>query len=206
MTKDPYEVLGVPRNASKEEIRAAYRELVKKYHPDRYQGNPLADLAKEKLQEINEAYDALTKGSAQASYAPNSGAYGAGTGYGSYEQSGYGQAGYGSYAGSSPLYNQIRSEINRNNIASAEQLLINAPTRDAEWFFLSGIVSYRKGYFADGLANIQKAVEMDPSNGEYRQALAQLQSAGGMYRNGGSGDMSASDALFCSLLPLCFCC
>ena len=59
---NPYEVLGVSENASDEEIKKAYKELVKKYHPDKYQDNPLADLAEEKLQEINEAYDILMKG------------------------------------------------------------------------------------------------------------------------------------------------
>jgi len=49
--------LGVDRNASIEDIKKAYRELVKKYHPDRYQDNPLKDLADEKLAEINEAYE-----------------------------------------------------------------------------------------------------------------------------------------------------
>ena len=60
---NPYEVLGVPENASEEEIKKAYKELVKKYHPDKYQDNPLADLAEEKLQEVNEAYDMLMKNS-----------------------------------------------------------------------------------------------------------------------------------------------
>jgi molecular chaperone DnaJ len=58
---NPYEVLGIKPGASEEEIRAAYRELVKKYHPDKYVDNPLADLAEEKMQEINEAYDILVK-------------------------------------------------------------------------------------------------------------------------------------------------
>ncbi|MDS1030276.1 DnaJ domain-containing protein [Bacillota bacterium LX-D] len=58
---DNYEILGVRRGASKEEIQNAYRELVKKYHPDKYRDNPLADLAQEKMKEINEAYNQLLK-------------------------------------------------------------------------------------------------------------------------------------------------
>ena len=54
---DPYSVLGVSPNASDEEIKKAYRELARKYHPDNYQNNPLADLAEEKMKEINEAYE-----------------------------------------------------------------------------------------------------------------------------------------------------
>jgi curved DNA-binding protein CbpA len=57
---DPYAVLGVPRNASQSEIRAAYRALAAKYHPDRHQGNPLNDLAAEKLTELNLAYEILS--------------------------------------------------------------------------------------------------------------------------------------------------
>lgn len=62
--RDPYEVLGVPRGASKEQVKAKYRELAKKYHPDNYIGSPLAETANEKMQEINEAYDAIISGSA----------------------------------------------------------------------------------------------------------------------------------------------
>ena len=58
---DPYIVLGVKPDASDEEIKRAYRELARKYHPDNYQNNPLADLAEEKMKEINEAYDTITK-------------------------------------------------------------------------------------------------------------------------------------------------
>lgn len=58
---DPYSVLGVSPDASDEEIKKAYRELARKYHPDNYQNNPLADLAEEKMKAINEAYDAITK-------------------------------------------------------------------------------------------------------------------------------------------------
>ena len=59
--KDPYEVLGVPESATDEEVKRAYRELARKYHPDNYQNNPLADLAEEKMKEINAAYEEINR-------------------------------------------------------------------------------------------------------------------------------------------------
>ncbi len=183
---NPYEVLGVKPGASEAEIKAAYKELVKKYHPDKYQNNPLADLAEEKLQEINEAYDALTKNRGACGNAQN-----AGSPYGSpYGNNTYGGSYGGSYsggAGSASLYYEIRQTIDRGNLAKAEQMLINAPNRDAEWFFLSGVVAFRKGYFDDGLSNVRQAMDMDPDNFEYQRIYQQMSSRGNLYRNRSNG-------------------
>jgi curved DNA-binding protein CbpA len=59
--RDPYEVLGIPRGASQDDVKKRYRELAGKYHPDKYAGNELADLAQEKMKAINEAYDAIMR-------------------------------------------------------------------------------------------------------------------------------------------------
>ena len=59
--RDPYSVLGISQNASDDEVKKAYRELARKYHPDNYHDNPLADLAQEKMKEINAAYDAIQR-------------------------------------------------------------------------------------------------------------------------------------------------
>ena len=128
--KDPYEVLGVSRTASDNEIKSAYRELVKKYHPDNYANNPLADLASEKMKEINEAYDAITK-----SRSGSTGGYQSTGSSGSY-QSGY--QSYNSYNQNSASYAQVRSYINANQLDAAESMLNTAATRDAEWYFLKG--------------------------------------------------------------------
>ena len=84
--KDPYEVLGVSRTASESEIKAAYRNLAKKYHPDNYTDSPLADLAEEKMKEVNEAYDAIMQekkngGSAYGSAGGYGGSYNASSEY-----------------------------------------------------------------------------------------------------------------------------
>ena len=63
---NPYTVLGVDRTATDDEIKKAYRELAKKYHPDNYADSPLADLAEEKMKEINEAYDAIQRERAES--------------------------------------------------------------------------------------------------------------------------------------------
>ena len=76
MAKSPYDVLGVRKGASQDEIKKAYRNLVKQYHPDNYKGHPLENLAKEKMQEINEAYDSLTNGNRQQSNPGSTGGQG----------------------------------------------------------------------------------------------------------------------------------
>ena len=64
MIANPYEVLGVSPSASNDEVKRAYREMSRKYHPDSYVDNPLSGLAEEKFKEIQEAYDQIMNGRA----------------------------------------------------------------------------------------------------------------------------------------------
>nr|WP_287194231.1 J domain-containing protein [Syntrophothermus sp.] len=63
-----YEMLGISPQAGEEEIKAAYQELAKQYHPDKYRGNPLTHLAEERMKEINAAYDVLKDKAKRARY------------------------------------------------------------------------------------------------------------------------------------------
>ena len=133
---DPYKVLGVSPTDSDDTIKRAYRDLARKYHPDNYINNPLADLAKEKMQEINDAYDSIMK------QRQGGGASGGNAGY-SQQGSGFGggAGGYNgyssSYSGSNAgIYNQVRNAINVGNVGMAEELMSRISERDAEWHFL----------------------------------------------------------------------
>lgn len=173
---DPYSVLGVSPSASDEEIKKVYRDLARKYHPDNYQDNPLADLAQEKMKAINEAYDTITRARAGGSAHGSQG----------YSQS-YSQQSYADQStASNATYNQIRQAINAGNLTLAEQLLASIPTRDAEWYFLNGAVAYRKGWMDEAQRNYQMAASMAPGNPEYRQAMQMVRyNGGGYYRQGG---------------------
>ena len=196
---DPYQVLGVRADASDEEIKRAYRELARKYHPDNYQNNPLADLAEEKMKEINEAYDAITKMRSGAS----SGGYQSQGAYRGSYQGGYQQQ--SSAAGS--LYNQVRQAINMGDLSRAEELLRSAPAQDAEWHFLTGSIAYRKGWLDEATQHFQVACNMAPSNGEYRQALMMMRQGGQAYRPYGYGG-GGIDACDCCTACMCanICC
>lgn len=188
--KDPYEVLGVPHGASEETIKKAYRDLARKYHPDNYANNPLADLAQEKMKEINEAYDTLMKGGGTSSSGGYSGGY----------------EGSGTFA-------EVRRLIQMGNLDAAEGKLNGIGSHSAEWYYLRGVIAQKRGWMDEAAQNFRIAVSMDPQNFEYRQAA---QNAGGSgaytYRQQRYETRDASDEC-CSLCGtmmclncLCDCC
>ena len=158
---NPYEVLGIKPGASQEEIKSAYRKLVKQYHPDQYRDNPLQELAQQKLAEVNEAYNQLTNGKSSGNYSSNTSS--------SYSNN-------NSYGNSASELSQARAYLQRRNTAAAEAILNRVSDRNAEWYFLMGVVHSNKGWYDSALQNITTAANMDPNNFEYRQTLQQLSS------------------------------
>lgn len=192
--KDPYEVLGVPHGASEEEIKKAYRDLARKYHPDNYANNPLADLAQEKMKEINEAYDTLMKGGS----VPNASS-----------SSSYSSGSSGSSGGA---FGQVRELIRQGRIDMAESMLDGIATHNAEWYYLRGVIAQRRGWMDEAAQNFRIAVNMDPQNYEYRNAANAASGAGAYtYRQQEYGNSQSDDlcnlcgSLMC-LNCLCDCC
>ncbi|MDD4716327.1 MAG: DnaJ domain-containing protein [Oscillospiraceae bacterium] len=195
---DPYGVLGISSNVSDEDVKRAYRELARKYHPDNYRDNPLADLAEEKMKEINEAYDTIMKmrGGKNGSSGSSPGG-----GYGGY----YGNGNYSGASGAA-VYAQVRNAINRGDLEQAESFLNQAPSRTAEWYFLSGSIAYRRGWLDEARQNYQTACSMAPGNLEYRQALNYMQTGGQTYRPADYGGMGGFSTCDCCSTMLCLNC
>ena len=196
--RDPYTVLGVSSNASDQEIKKAYRELARKYHPDNYVDNPLADLAEEKMKEINEAYEAIQKQRSGGGGSYQSGSSSSGGYQGGYQQ----QQQYGG----NPTYARVRNLINMGDLNTAERLLDEMPQHGGEWYFLRGSIAYRRGWLDEAMQNYNLAVQMEPGNMEYRQAMNAMgmQAQRGAY--GGGDDIANLCTTLCCLNCLCNSC
>lgn len=198
--RDPYQVLGVPSTATDEEVKKAYRDLARKYHPDNYHDNPLADLAQERMKEINEAYEAVQsqrKAQRSGGYSAGGQRYG-GQGYG--YQSGY-QNGY--QGGYTSRYQRVRMAVSSGDLNLAEELLNAQSDHDAEWNFLKGAICYRRGWLDEARRYYQTAVTMAPDNPEYQRALDILEGRGTAYRPEGYGDVTTGACGDSSCLRLC---
>lgn len=200
-----YDILGVSQNATDEQIKDAYRDLAKKYHPDNYADSPLQEFADEKMREINAAYDDVMNSRRSGGNAQNTAT--------TSSQS------YSNNNNSSSNFGDIRSMIQANRLVEAEELLDGVPLgdRDAEWYFLKGSIYYSRGWLDDALNNFTTACRLNPNNAEYRAALNRMgwQKQGntggygqGQYRqpmgNGRTGGCSACD--ICQGLICADCC
>ena len=221
--RDPYEVLGVSRDASDDDIKKAYRKLAKQYHPD---VNPGDKTAEEKMKEINAAYDAIKIGTANQ-YSAQGGATGQGGydgyGYGGYSgYGGYGQSGWQTYTwdpfrgwtayGSQQQTRQDPEETNelraaRNYIAArhyaeALHVLSNIADRTAKWYYYSAIANAGQGNRILALEHARQACKMDPGNAEYETYLDELERGGNAYRQAGGYSQGMSLGRYCT--SMCF--
>lgn len=201
---DPYVVLGVSQSATDDEIKTAYRNLARKYHPDNYAEAPdIADLASDKMKEVNEAYDTIVRQRKEGG-APGFSGGGYSASASSAAGAGYGSAGGSAYRNTystSTDFADIRRLIMSNRFADAEQLLDGVPNdrRNAEWNFLKGTVLYRRGWLEQAYAYLQAAVNMDPNNSEFRAAYNQAQ----QMRSGKQGGYKAGSGGGCDPCNMC---
>ena len=160
---NPYSVLGVDRGASDEEIKKAYRNLSRKYHPDANINNPNKAQAEEKFKEIQAAYNQIMDERQNGSYSNN-------TGYGNWYSGGF------EYENTSSSESAIKMQaaanyINARQYVQAMNVLYGIPENDrnGQWYFFASVASQGLGNLNDAREFISRAIALEPSNFRYRQ-------------------------------------
>lgn len=197
MVENPYRVLGITEGASPDEIKKAYRKKAKEYHPDLHPNDPTVT---RKMSEVNEAYDMLMNPEKYAKQRQSQQSHSQGYGqYGGW-QGGFGYGDFYGYGSSwEPEKPRARADdpmelrraidaINTRQYGLAQSILNNmdASYRNARWYYLSALANMELGNELTALEHIQRAIQMDPGNSEYRKVLALLRQTGEAYRRNGS--------------------
>ena len=146
-----YEVLKIPVTATRDDIRAAYRALARRWHPDRFAQGPERDWANEKMAEINAAYRACLNGLKRAAS--------------------------GEEAESAAL-RRVQELIDDGNFLSARRMLMDISTRCAEWNYLFGAVLMRLCETKKALIYLSVAAHQNPGSAKYARALHEAQAVG----------------------------
>lgn len=216
--RDPYEVLEVPRGASDDEIKKAYRTLSRKYHPDANINNPDKAKAVERFKEVQTAYKQI-QDEKSGKYSYGGGYSGAGS-YGGF--GGFGDQGAGRKQNEEDIHLQAAENyINSRHFREAMNVLDSIPetARTARWYFLGAIANSAAGNNVTARQMADRAAFMEPGNMQYQNLKSQLESGGAWYQGMGdfygmpmeSGAGLCSDACLTSALcsfcgPGVFCC
>lgn len=217
--KSPYDILGVLPNASEDDIKKAYRNLSRKYHPDANVNNPNKEQAEEKFKEVQQAYDAIMNGKAngyeQGGYSQNG--YGqAGGGFGGYGNfggfggfGGYNQQGANTYGDDkdSAYLNAAMNYIRGGDYQSAIRVLSEIENRTGKWYYISAIANYSAGNQATAMQHIQVAMKMEPGNMEYQQLYNTMLNGGSWYttRSQNYGYPGTGSSYCCDLCMMNLC-
>lgn len=154
MITNPYEVLGVSPQASNDEIKKAYREICKKYHPDSYVGNPLSDLAEDKFKEAQQAYEQIMNDRERG-----------------YERGGE----YSGSAGDDAQLMEVYNYLTARRYSDALRVLSGIANRSARWYYFSSVANAGVGNNMIAIEHGRQAVNMEPGNQEYADFLNRLE-------------------------------
>ncbi|MEE0955485.1 MAG: DnaJ domain-containing protein [Eubacterium sp.] len=222
--RDPYEVLGVPHDADMDEIKKAYRQLSRKYHPDANINNPNKDQAEEKFKEVQAAYkqiqDEREKGYSSWSDYKETGSAGSGEhgdyGYDPFEEFFGGgfreqqsQRGFNAKNYTAPEMQAAVNYINNGLYQEAITALDQTDQRTAAWYYLRAIANSGLGNMEAAKQDAGTAAEMEPDNTEYQRMHRQLMNGSEWYVEKGRGygypDPCGGSGALRSMLSCCIC-
>lgn len=200
---DPYGVLGVSRTASEDEIKKAYRNLSRRYHPDANINNPNKAQAEEKFKRIQQAYRQIMEERE----------HGASGGFGSFDGGDrYGRQGYDPFGSESLHMKAAANYINGGHFKEALNVLGTISERTAKWYYYSAIAHAGCGNNVQAVQHAEQALSMEPGNMHYRRLVQQLESGGFWYAGRQSPYMGMEGApgnlcnRVCFTYMLCSCC
>lgn len=147
-TLNAYEILNVAPSASREEIRAAYRALARRWHPDRFLAGPERDWANARMADINAAYRACLDGL---------------------------QSARGAVRSDDEALKQVQQLIDDGMYSSARKKLMGLNTRCAEWNFLFGRVLMQLNELDKAVIYLSVAVHQNPQSLKYARALREAE-------------------------------
>lgn len=176
--RDPYEVLGISRSATEDEIKKAYRAASRKYHPDANLDNPKA--AEEKFKEVQQAYKEIIR---QRESGQNQDAYGSSFGgYGGYYGGQYQRRQQSDYSGEDSYMQAAANYIRAGYYKEAIQVLSQISNRDARWYYYSAMANFYSGNNVTGMEHIDRAIALEPGNMEYKMCKQQMEGGGAWYQ------------------------
>lgn len=178
---DPYKVLGLSTGASDEQVKKAYRELSRKFHPDTNANNPLADLAEEKFKEVQSAYEQILKEREDGGYGSYNSdySYGRNNGNGTSEESTEWQK-------DSKLV-AAANYINTRYYREALNVLNGMSDRIGQWYYLSALANSGMGNNMEAVEMAAQAVNMEPSNQNFVGLLNRLRIGRQRYQDNSAG-------------------
>lgn len=205
---DPYQVLGISRSATSDEIKKAYRNLSRKYHPDANINNPNKAQAEERFKEIQQAYKQIMAERENGGYGGDTAgsgyAGGFNTGY-SYTRQGSGNSSYQSDEYSMHL-KAAENYINSRYYNEALNVLAQMNERNGQWYYLSAVANAGLGNNILALEHAKQAVLLEPQNQRFAQLVYQLESGGIWYQGmqGPYGTPAGSGSSVCTRLCMTY--
>ena len=143
--KDPYEILGLTKDADPDQIRARYEALRSRYSEQRYQDGEMGNEGARLLSELESAWSVIEQDLRRRETSGKGGDYG-----------------------------YIESQIRAGKYDQAQDALDSITNRDAKWHYFQSIIFYKRDWLSESRSQLELAIQLDPGNEKYKESLRKL--------------------------------
>ncbi|MCD8286953.1 MAG: phage protease [Clostridia bacterium] len=144
MNKKNLEILGLPEDATREQVETAYQELRAKYLEERFMDGEVGNNAAKMLTKIDTAYAELSR---EWEESPEDGG---------------------------DNYAKVEDLIKQGNLSEAQRVLDQFNERGGQWHYLQSVVFYRKNWINESKKQLEIAIQLEPDNAKYKETYRKL--------------------------------